>query len=353
MTWLSRIARTPRESFGLDIGTSSVKAVQLRERYGTFTLTALGLAPLPVDAIGDGTIKTPQVVADAIREAVARAGIRAREAVIGIAGRELITKKVQLPAVPAKELRDAVELEAEHHIPFAFDEVCLDYHVAAERAGVMDLVIVAVKKTKVNEYVAVVEEAGFSPAVVDVDSFAVGNQFEVNQPETTGDAVALIDMGAAVMKTNVLRGGSPSFARDIPFGGNQYTQAIADRLRTSFEHAERAKLGEASDIPWENIVPALESISRDLALEVRRTFDYFGSTTDSERIGRVVMSGGAARLRGLTEYLSSTWSIPVEVARPFERIEVDPVFGTEARNLGPALAVAVGLALRRPRERRG
>ena len=349
---MSRFARKPRETFGLDIGTSAVKVVQLREGPGGFTLSALGSVPLPLDAIGDGTIKAPDAVARAIRDAVTRAGITSREAVIGIAGRELITKKVQLPEVPAKELKDAVELEAEHHIPFAFDEVCLDYHVAGRHDGVMDLVIVAVKKSKVNEYIAVVEDAGFVPVIVDVDGFAVGNQFEVNHPETSGDAVALIDMGAAVMKTNVVRGGAPAFARDIPFGGNQYTQAIADRLRTTFEHAERAKIGEASDIAWDSIVPALESVSRDLALEVRRTFDYFGSTSDSERIGRVVMSGGAARLRGLTEYLSSTWSIPVEVARPFEQIDVDAALANEARAAGPTLAVAVGLALRRPGERR-
>jgi type IV pilus assembly protein PilM len=352
MKMMSRFARKSRETFGLDIGTSAVKVVQLREAASGFALAALGSVQLPLDAIGDGTIKAPEAVAAAIRDAVSHAGITTREAVIGIAGRELITKKVQLPEVPAKELRDAVELEAEHHIPFAFDEVCLDYHVAARQNGVMDLVIVAVKKSKVNEYVAVVEAAGFEPVIVDVDSFAVGNEFELNHPEPARDAVALIDMGAAVMKTNVVRAGAPAFARDIPFGGNQYTQAIADRLRTTFEHAERAKLGEAPDIPWDSVVPALESVSRDLALEVRRTFDYFGSTSDSDRIGRVVMSGGAARLRGLTEYLSSTWSIPVEVARPFDRIGVDPAAADGARDAGPEFAVAVGLALRRPGERR-
>jgi type IV pilus assembly protein PilM len=352
MTMLSRFARKPRETFGLDIGTSAVKVVQLREDPEGWMLTAFGSAPLPADAIGEGTIKAPEIVAATIRVAVDSAGIRTRDAVIGVAGRELITKKVQLPEVPARELRDAVELEAEHHIPFAFDEVCLDYHVASRHDGVMDLVLVAVKKSKVNEYMAVVEDAGFLPVIVDVDSFAVGNEFEVNHPEPTRDAVALIDMGAAVMKTNVVRGGVPAFARDIPFGGNQYTQAIADRLRTSFEHAERAKLGQAPDVPWDSIVPALESVSRDLALEVRRTFDYFGSTSESERIGRVVLSGGAARLRGLTEYLSSTWSIPVEVARPFDRIGVAPALAEPVRTAGPALAVAVGLALRHPGEGR-
>ncbi len=345
-------ARRSRESFGLDVGTSTVKAVQLRERAGGYALTALGSAPLPASAIADGTIREPAAVAEAIKEAVDTAGIKLREVTIGIAGRELIMKKVQLPEVPAKELRNAVELEAEHHIPFAFDEVFLDYHVAGRHDGLMDLIIVAVKKSKVHEYVAVVEAAGLVPSVVDLDGFALGNQFEINHLGESPESVALIDMGAAVMKTNVVRGGTPVFVRDIPFGGNQYTQAIADRLRTSFDQAERAKVGAATDIAWDSLVPALEAVSRDLALEVRRTFDYFSSTSDSERIGRVVMSGGAARLRGLTEYLSTTWSIPVEVARPLERIEVDAELLEQASAAGPSLAVAVGLALRRPGERR-
>ena len=343
--------RKPRQSFGLDVGTSAVKVVQLREAAGGWTLTALGSVALPPGVIADGMIKDPPAVVDAIKEAVAKAGVTSREAAIAVAGRELITKKVQLPEVPPKELRDAVQLEAEHHIPFALDEVFLDYHVVSRHDGVLDLIVVAVKKSKVIEYVGVVEEAGLEPVVVDVDDFALGNQFEVNHPEDTGEAVALIDMGAAVMKTNVVRAGASIFARDIPFGGNQYTQAIADRLHTTFERAERAKLGEKTDLAWEAIVPALEAVSRGLSLEVRRTFDYFGSTSASERIGRIVMSGGAARLPGITEYLSSAWGIPVEVARPLERIDVDPEILEEANAAGPALAVAVGLGLRRPRDR--
>src|SRR5262249_21035215 len=142
-----------------------------------------------------------------------------------------------------------------HHIPFDFEEVFLDYHVASRHDGVLDLILVAVKKSKVSEYVAVVEEAGLVPAIVDVDGFALANQYELNHPEELHEAVALIDVGATVMKTNVIRDGAPLFARDIPFGGNQYTQAIVDRLRTTFEHAERAKVGEATDIAWENLVP--------------------------------------------------------------------------------------------------
>jgi len=339
--------RTP-DLFGLDIGSSAVKLVQLRESGGTWRLVALGTASLPPDVIVDGTIKDPPTVVEAVRSAVAAAGVTDKEATIAVCGRELIIKKVQIPQVPPKEVHDVVQLEAEHHIPFAIDEVFLDYHSVGQHDGVMDLILVAVKKSKVLEYAAVVEEAGLVPAIVDVDSFALGNQFELNYPDERNEAVALIDIGASIMKTNVVRGGSTIFARDIPFGGNNYTQAIAQQLRIPFEQAEAAKLGRDVGVRWEAVVPALEAVSRELSLEVQRTFDYFASTAESERISKIVLAGGCAQLPGLNDYLSSNWGIPVELAKPFERIEVDPAYAEEVASAGTSLAVAVGLALRRP-----
>ena len=340
--------RKTSDIFGLDIGSSSVKALQLRDAGGTPRLTALGMASLPPDAITDGSIKDAPTVIEAIRSAVSKSGIKARETAIAISGRELIIKKVQIPEVPAREVHDVVQLEAEHHIPFAIDEVFLDYHTVGQHGGVMDLILVAVKKSKVLEYASVVSEAGFEPSIVDVDGFALGNQFELNFPDERTEAVALIDIGASTMKTNVVRGGATIFARDIPFGGNNYTQAIAQQLKIPFEQAEAAKLGRDVGVRWEAVVPALEAVSRELSLEVQRTFDYFASTAESERIGRIVLAGGCSLLPGLNDYLASNWGIPVELSRPFARIGVDPAYGEEVNAAGPALAVAVGLGLRRP-----
>ena len=345
---LNRLFRKTSAGFGLDIGSSCVKVVQLGVSGGTRRLTAFAHVPLPADTVAEGTIREPRTVANAIREAVAKAGVKSHDAVISICGRELIIKKVQIPEVPAEEVNDVVQLEAEHHIPFAIDEVFLDYHTVARREGQLDLILVAVKKSKVMEYMTVVEQAGYAPTIVDVDGFALGNQYDLNNPGETNEAVALIDIGASIMKTNVLRGGSTIFARDIPFGGNNYTQAIAQRLNIPFEQAEAAKLGKNVGVQWETLVPPLEAVSRDLSLEVQRTFDYFASTAESERIGKIVLAGGCAQLPGLNEYLSSNWGIPVELARPFDRVEVPPQYAEEVHTLGPALAVAVGLGLRRP-----
>jgi type IV pilus assembly protein PilM len=337
-----------REIFGLDIGSSAVKAVQLDGGGANYELRAWSIVPLPHDAIGEGIIKDPPTVVDAIKEAVGKAGIKARDVTISVSGRELIVKKVQLPRVPLSEIGDAIQLEAEHHIPFSIDEVFLDYQVVGETGNNMDLLLVAVKKSKVTEYYAVTEEAGLSPVIVDLDGFAIENQYELNVGEDGSDAVALIDIGASVMKTNVIRGGASIFARDIPFGGHNYTQAIAQRLTLAFDKAEAAKVGADRSANWDEMVPALETVSRELSLEVQRTFDYFASTAESERIGKIVLSGGCARLAGLDEFLSSSWGIPVEVVRPFQNVTVDPATAEALATDGPVLAVAVGLAMRRP-----
>src|SRR5262249_5275364 len=222
------------ETFGLDIGSSAVKVVQLQ---GT-SLVALAIAPLPSDVIADGTIKDPPTVVDAIRDAVTKAGVGSKEAAIGVSGREVIIKKVQIPEAPLKELRDAVQLEAEHHIPFAIDEVFLDYHVVGRHDATMDLILVAVKKSKGVEYVGVADEVGPDAVVVDVDGFARGNQGDLNQPSEPADAGALIEIAASVMRTNVLRCGTYSFARHTRLGCNTCPQAIAEQLKIGFHQPE-------------------------------------------------------------------------------------------------------------------
>src|SRR5262245_66416378 len=265
-------------TFGLDIGSSAVKAVEMaRGKAGNLTLKACQSVPLPRNAIAEGMIKDAGAVTDAVRQCVLDAGIRSKSAVISISGREAITKRVPLPKVSAKELSDAIMLEAEHHIPFAIDEVFLDYQVVGETLNTMSVVLVATKKLKVLEYVAAVEAAGFEAAVVDLDAFAVQNQYELNEAGEGAEAAALIDIGAAVMKTNVVHGGVSVFARDVPFGGNNYTDAISQRLGIPVDKAEAAKHGQDVGINWDDLVPSLEAVSRDLSLEVQRTFDYFAS----------------------------------------------------------------------------
>jgi len=337
-------------TFGLDIGSSSVKVVELAPSRTGQALKSFAMVDLPRDAISEGSIRQPAVVTDAIRECVQRAGVGSQSAVISVSGRDSIVKRVPLPKVSAKELADAIYLEAEHHIPFAIDDVFLDYQVMGESANSMSVLLVATKKVKVLEYVSVVEDAGLESSVVDLDAFAIQNQYEMGAGGDAGEAVALIDIGASVMKTNVIHGGTSVFARDVPFGGNNYTDAIAQRLGIPVDRAEAAKRGHEVGVHWDDLVPALEAVSRELSLEVQRTFDYFASTADSERIGKIVLSGGCAKLAGIEDFLASSWGVPVELARPLVGVEHEsgPVSEEELKSVECLLAVAVGLGLRRP-----
>lgn len=337
-------------TFGLDIGTSSVKAVELVPGKGGYALKSHAMVTLPRETISDGSIHQPAIVSDAIRECMGKAGITSTAAVISISGRDSIVKRVSLPKATPKELEDAILLEAEHHIPFAIDEVFLDYQVVGETANAMSVVLVATKKLKVLEYVAAVEDAGLEAVVVDLDAFAMQNQYELNNQDDGNEMTALIDIGAAVTKTNVVHGDGSIFARDVPFGGNNYTDAIAQSLRIPVDKAEAAKQGQEVGVDWDDIVPAIESVSRELSLEIQRTFDYFASTPESERIGKIVLSGGCAKLAGLEDFLASSWGVPVELARPFSAIDCESagLSDAELHEIGPFLAVAVGLGLRGP-----
>ena len=174
-------------AFGLDIGASAVKAVELAPgRRGGLALTAYASVSMPRSALAEGAIKDVGSVADAIRKCVHDAGIQTRVAVISIAGRDAITKRVLLPRMSARELADAIMLEAEHHIPYALDEVFVDYQVVRESVNTMDVLLVAVKRLKVLERVAAVEAAGLEAAIVDLDALAMQNQFEQGATASAG-----------------------------------------------------------------------------------------------------------------------------------------------------------------------
>ena len=277
-----------------------------------YALKSFAMVDLPREAITEGSIRQPAVVTDAIRECVQRAGVTSPGAAISVSGRDSIVKRVPLPKVSAKELADAIYLEAEHHIPFAIDDVFLDYQVMGE-SGELDVGPPRRHQEGQGARIhLVVEDAGLEASVVDLDAFAIQNQYELGVPGDGTEAVALIDIGASVMKTNVIHGGASVFARDVPFGGNNYTDAIAQRLGIPVDRAEAAKRGLEVGVNWDDLVPALEAVSRELSLEVQRTFDYFASTAESERIGKIVLSGGCAKLAGHRDFLAhpggSPWS---------------------------------------------
>ena len=238
---------------GLDIGSSSVKAVELsrRGRSKEFELTHLGVAPMPAEAIVQGAFLNSSAIVEAIREAIEKAKIRTKNVAAAVSGHSVIVKKVSLPAMTRDELDEQIRWEAEQYIPFDVNEVNLDFQIlnGGGGEGQMEVLLVAAKKDLVDDYVQVIREAGLVPAAIDVAAFAVENAFEANYDVRPDEVVALVNIGAQVVNINIISNGAPAFTRDITTAGNQYTEeiqkALVDQLRRGRAHqARRAALGE-------------------------------------------------------------------------------------------------------------
>ena len=214
--------------FGLDIGSSSVKAVELKVGPKGFDLLHLGVAQVPHEAIVQGAFLNAGAIADAIREAVSGAKIKSTHVAVAVSGHSVIVKKISLPTMTREELEESIRWEAEQYIPFDVNEVNLDFQILNPGAveGQMDVLLVAAKKDLIDDYVNVLSEAGVTPAVIDVAGFAVANAWAANSEAQPEEVVAIANIGAQSTNINVLAGGVPAFTRDISIGGNAYTEEI-------------------------------------------------------------------------------------------------------------------------------
>lgn len=344
---------------GLDVGSSSVKAVELDESSDGWQLKRLGYAALPPETIVQGSFMNSPAIASAIREACEQAGIRSREVVCSTSGHAVIIKKITLPAQSSEELEETIRWEAEQYIPFDINEVNVDYQIL-QRGGIdgqMDVLLVAAKKDLIDNYQTVLQDAGMSLAVMDVDAFALGNMFEANYEAQVGQATAVVDIGSSFINLNVMLDGTPTFVRDITSGGNLYTEEIQKTLDLSFEEAERIKVGGSSEETSRDVVPqevedAMRDVSETLVSEVQRSLDFYRATTSGASLSRVLICGGGAQVPGLARLLQERSEIPVEIADPFSRVKVAPSVDPERlRELAPSLSVAVGLGMRRSDDR--
>lgn len=345
-----------KQLIGLDIGTSAVKAIVLKEQYKNYQLQALGMEPLPPEVIVDGSIMDSGVVVEAIQKILSNQKIKLKNAALSVSGHSVIVKRITLPRMSQEELSDSIHWEAEQYIPFDIEDVNIDFHIFDSQTdasgGEMDVILVAVKKDKVNDYTNLVRQAGLNPVVVDVDGFALGNQYEINYSLEPDQDIALIDIGAGVMNINIMHGKDHMLYRDISIGGNQFTDAIQKELNVSFDQAEQLKLGETVEgINPDSVNEIINSVAEDISHEIQRSFDYYKATSSSNNIVRVVLTGGCSKVRGggIAKFLSERLGIEVLVGNPFNNItynekKFDPVMIQE---VAPLSAVAVGLALRR------
>jgi len=337
---------------GLDIGSSAVKLVELKEKKGGYQLVKLGLEHLSPEAIVDGSIMDSSLVVETIARLNSEKGVKNSNYATSLSGHSVIIKKISLPAMSPEELAESIQWEAEQYIPFDINDVNLDY-VPLSTPGTgdnIDVILVAVKKEKINDYTSVISQTGKVPVLVDVDAFALQNCYEMNYSVDEGKTLALVNVGASVTNVNVLNGSTSQFWRDITFGGNQYTDAIQRELSLSFGQAEELKKGKAvGDYNIQQVIPILNSVSEDFAGELRKTLDFFTATSGADRVDEIVLAGGGSGVLNLDATLRDKFGIPVVIMDPFKNVDVDEKeFNPEQlAEMGPSMAIAVGLAMRK------
>lgn len=342
---------------GLDIGSSTVKAIELnlKGKDKGFELKGLGIANLPPEAIVQGAFLNSGEIVDTIREAIAIGGFKTKEVAVAVSGHSVIVKKVSLPSMNREELEDQIQWEAEQYIPFDVNEVHLDFQIldTSQGEGQMDVLLVAAKKDLVDDYFQVITEAGLIPAAIDVAAFAVENAYEYNYDETGDNVVALVNIGAQVVNINVVENGVPAFTRDITTGGNQYTEEIQKALSVSFEEAERLKLGGQGPDAEQDVVPqevehAVRAVTDIVIGEIARSLDFYTATAADSRISRILLSGGGAKIVGLDAAFAERTGLAVETLDPLARMLPSKGFEPETLvQLAPSLGVGIGLATRR------
>lgn len=348
-----------KNAIGLDIGSSSIKIIQLKETSRGVHLLNFDMAILPPEAVVDGAIMNFTAVVEKVRELISVNRIRNKDTALVISGHNVIVKKINLPEMTREELNESIQWEAEQYIPFDIKDVEVDVEILNPRAGQgqMEVLLVAAKKDIINDYESVAREAGLRPVVMDVGCFTIQNAFELNYGFPPNEVIALINVGASVININIVANGVSAFTRDINMGGQMLTEEIQKQLNVSYEEAEHYKTGGEGTISsssiYREVQKLAERVSETLVTEIQRSIDFFAATTINLDISKVYLSGGSAQIPALIRSLERRLAVPVELVNPFKNIAVDPKkFDLDLlQRMAPMAAVAVGLGLRRADEK--
>jgi len=344
-----------RSLIGLDISSSSVKMVELAsDGKNGFRVERYTIEVLPRDAVADGNIVNLEATAECVRRAWKKMATSTRLVAIALPTSHVITKKIIVAAGQREEeLAVQVESEANQYIPFALEEVNLDFQVvgpAPSSPDEIEVLIAASRKEKVEDRVAIVESAGLKAAVMDVESYAVLSAFELIEKQLPdggkGQIIALVDVGANVMNLTVLRNGQQLYVREQAFGGNQLTQDIARLFGMTFEEAEAEK--RRNNLPDNYEAELLQPFVESMALEVSRALQFFFTSTQFNQVNHIVLAGGCAVLPGADEVVASRTQINTIIANPFaDMVLSDRVRAKSLLADASSLMAACGLALRR------
>jgi type IV pilus assembly protein PilM len=341
---------------GLDIGSFALKLVELKaKKKGAETryeLVSIGYEPVPYQSIVEGSIMDSTAVAEAIQHVFYDSKAKTNRIALSVSGSSVIVKRIEVQRLNPDEMHEHILWEARPHIPFTPDEVNIDYEViespdaTPERVGV---ILSAVRKEKLNDYLNVITSASKVAQIVDLDSFAALNSVLLNYDLYRDKVLAIINIGASIANVIISKAGHPVFVRDIAFGGNQFTDLLQKELNLKYEKAEAVKKGRAVEgISTAAVKPIINIVLNDLRNEIKKTFEFYRSNTTEGRIDNILLSGGSANLEAITDFFSQEFDIPVEVVNPFNNIDINyKKFDLNfIKDMAPLYTVAVGLALR-------
>jgi type IV pilus assembly protein PilM len=334
---------------GLDIGSGLIKLVAISHASGGPVLTKVAFTSVVNDAIVEGEIMDPAIVAEAIKGLMASSGLKTKKVVVAVGGRDVIIKKIAMDRMKEAEAREVIRWEAEQHVPFDMDNVELDFQILdPEAEGLqMTVLLVAAKRELVEHKLTLLSDIGLEAGVIDVDAFALHNAFEVNYPEAMRGVVGLVNIGHETTNINILDDGVPVLTRDIPIGTRRFKEDLQRERGLSADEAEAVLRG--TDAANEALDPLLESRGEELAVGIERAAAFLQSSSRSANgIGRIFTTGGGARIPRLNKVLSDRLRIPVQLANPIEKLQVaDGVFDQfPVDEIAPLLMLPIGLALR-------
>src|SRR5512145_2297232 len=338
-----------KTSVGLDIGSGIIKLVMVDHSKGAPELVKVATTEVAADAIVEGEVMDPGIVAEAIRGLFSTAGVKPKGIVTAVGGRDVIVKKIQMDRMREAEARDVIRWEAEQHVPFDMANVELDFQILdPEAEGLqMNVLLVAAKRELVESRVSLLGEAGLDPAIIDVDAFAIHNAFEVNHPDAMRGVVGLVNIGHEVTNVNILEDGVPVLTRDLSVGTRRFREDLQREKGLSADESEGVITGATQSV---DLAGYVEARGEEIAVGVERAAAFLAtSSRPGAGLGRVYTSGGGARVPGLNDVLGARLRVPIELANPVQRLRVkDDVFETvPVDEVAPLLMLAVGLALRR------
>jgi type IV pilus assembly protein PilM len=344
-------------TIGLDIGSSHIKVIEIDHSGSKPKVTHFGLTKLPPEAIVEGEIMDRDLVIEGIKECIAKAGVTGTDVVSAISGRAVIVKKVVMDKMSSEDAQEAIFWEAEQHVPFDIDDVCLDFQILKDDIGAnqMEVLLVAAKKDMVNTHASLIRDAGFTPAVIDVDSFAVQNCFESGRAlegeEASKKVIGLINIGSNVTNINIIQDNSPHFTRDISIGSDNFAETIQKELGVDYQEAHRIVSGDLGSRDPDKIRELVKQSSKDLSLGIERSVSFLKAAGDADKIDEIVLSGGGANIPFLKDILSEKHGIELSIHNPLSGLEFEAgVFGeheAEIEKIAPLLTVGIGLALRK------